>query len=196
MPRDQIPQPPSWKAEADLTDQYRISIARVAQLSMADLGKAPEEHHHLDNLVWMLKLFLDAYDDIDASHIRRRETENPSDANHLKHLLGSLMVGAFQIGALAVADNPNIETAKIILSSRQARGARKAWQGNSASLADERRRAIIEMAGGLDKLRKGRKYAADILSQLAKNPNFKHLTSGIGFSETSVWRQIKSILEE
>jgi hypothetical protein len=155
--------------------------------------------HDSDDLAWILQLFTGAYDEIVATHIdpRQRQATDPSAANHLKYLLGSLMVGAFQIGRRGITDNPAVEAAIAVLHSHQASRARAGKQLKSAPLADERRRAIIEVAGGDDKLRRGSKYASAIRSELERNPKFKELVAKArGYSTSAIRRAIEAILEE
>jgi hypothetical protein len=183
MPHDQVSKTYSWKLEADLTDVYRRSIIHVAEQSIAEFDQTGEARHHREDLAWMLQLFTGAYDEIVATYIEPRRATDPNAANHLAFLLGSLMVVACDIGGRAVTDNPAIETAKEVLSSRQASRARAAKQLKFLPEADERRRAIIEIAGGEDKLKRGPKFAGTIRFRLESNPKFtKMLARGRGFS--------------
>lgn len=199
MNTNQMPDSYSWKHEAGLADLHRDRIVEIAEKMIHEFDKDSGSGHRREELEWALQLFRSAYDDITSIHIRPFRDTQHSRANHLQHLLVPLMVGAFQLGGRSAIDNPavadTIQFASLKAQDLQAKRAREGLQDKIKPKVDARRDAIISIAGGIDKLKTGRKFAQVVRATLESDKNFENLLSERGFSESQIVRAIKSIVD-
>ena len=180
-----------------LVDLDRNSIVRVAERAIAECDE--NEGHRREELECAKMLFVSAHEEIVGAPIQPLHTMDEGKARHFEFLLNRVAGCAFRIGERATTSDPTMESTEGRLKVEQASRARAALQIRYKLMAVARRRLIIAVAGGVDKLQPGDKFAVSLNHALFTEEKFRELRprpATRGYSPSALAKAIRAILEE